>query len=561
MVPAQPGQPDGQPWFTRVTDWFSRLPQPDQAPQTPPDERAQNASTGSDQPQPEESPSLRPLSDQDPPAAGPANHREPGARTWRDRLSGSAIAFAGLVLFIALLILSPDGIVIGKPPQRGRVHDETQLSLEPLPQPDDKIPNIVIHENAKREPLPLFHDLSALYRSWATFSTWVPLDTGVLTRPNDQFDFEPIFSKLLQLGNIYELDTGKITNSKHPFDRRAIPSEDLQDLSTATSIDLHFLEHQVADCMKALQSMSNEEINRANWKDHVEMRLLNLVRKSKLEAALDPRADILKDDELWEDFSQLPTHHDTIDHIKFLQHTSWRHPRYGRLEDVAVDSTGGGQLYQTMEVLQQARSTMRTLNQIVAHSSGAYLYGASRGKRRVWKFLEIFAAPFGEDAPLYQAVKLAEGVENIADEQATIAQTIDQIDGLVAALNRIIACEQAIDRHLDALEQASSSGDGVNVSDGQLSYAWSREHQAWVTERKASAPGEQRTFKDHGQPECRSLFDFERGHPATEVIYLTPDGKSKSEQVLQFVPAPKYLLGKYDDDLAYVLEVAGSKWL
>lgn len=382
-----------------------------------------------------------------------------------------------------------------------------------------------------------------------------------MTRPNDHVDFEPIFSKLLELGNIYEVDTGKITNSKHPFDRRAIPSEDLRDLSTETTIDLHFLEHQVADSMKALHCMSNEGINRADWRDHVEMRLLNLVRKAKLEAALDPRAQILIDDKLWEDSSQLPTHHDTIDHIKFLQQTSWRHPRYGKLEDVAVGSTGGGQLYQTMEVLQQARGTIRTLSQVAAHSSGAYLYSVSQGGKRVWKFLEIFAAPFGEGAPLYQAVKLAEGVEHISDEQAAIVHMIGQIDGLVDALNRIIACEQAIDRHLDVLKQASSSEHGVYVSDGQLSYAWSREHQAWVTERKASPPGEQRTFKDYGQPECRSLFDFERGRSATPLVDLTPDGESNSEQVLHFVPAPKYLLRKYDGDLTYVIEVAGSKRL
>lgn len=425
---------------------------------------------------------------------------------------------------------------------------------------ENNLPVVVARPDTKREPLPVFHDLSSLYRSWVSFSTWSPFDTSVATQHEDQIDFDPIFGKIIELGDLYDVTTGQFMRTVHGSGRRLTTRWPPENLGSKTQIDLVFLEHRVVDSMRHLQTMfhrSSSQKPPADWIIHVEKRLFNLERKSELDKKQDMRVFLLKADSNWSDNDgAMPAHLEQTEHIQYLRGTSLRHPGQGTLEIVAEGTEGSKQLDETMKQLVEARASMNLLSLVAAHSSTAYLYIASRDPSIVWKFFELFSAPYHDRAPLKMAVQQAEGIEDISGEQQTIARMTRQIDGMIDGLRRIIECERAIDRHLEVLETTSTTYQGA-LSDGYLSYNWDAGLEGWVTERKKTGLEDDQSHL--GQRECQSLFPLKRGRSNEQrFIDLKPDGNNATEQVIQFVPAARFLHSRYKEDMDYVIMTSGA---
>lgn len=425
----------------------------------------------------------------------------------------------------------------------------------------NKGPFIAASPDAKWEPLPVFHDLTALYRSWVDFSTWTPFDTSVTTNHGDDIDVEPLITKILELGDLYDLTNGEFIESKNGSERRTVPRDQLEDLSSEVQVDIVYLKDQVVESMRNLQATFQQTTSHtapAEWISHVVRRLRNLERRTGLDTELDQRKFSSDIDPTWPESEEIPVNLDQVVHIQYLKNTTLRHLDHGKLEDVIEGRKGRNQLNEMMQHLFQAKNTMSMLSNVVAHSSTSHLFNATRDPNPMWKLFELFAGPYHDEAPLKKAVNQAEGIKNISEERQIIARILDQINGLIEGLNQVISCERAIDRHLDVLEETSTNHRHYSLSDGYLSYSWDKMRKAWVTKRKRREPEEERSYMDLGQRECRSLFAFKHGQPDKDIVDLRPYGKNATETVIQFVPAAHYLHAKYEQDLACVTAHSGT---
>lgn len=475
--------------------------------------------------------------------------------------------------FAIILLIAYFGISVIASPFMGYRSERAEKAIaakgEPITLEHPQTPKVQstvsaaqVLDETPRVPLGLFDDYSALYRNWAQFSTLRPAMPRFQDISKDHVHILPVFAELYAFGDMWDRVTGEFSNASDTDDAM-LSSRHHQggadgiaiDRSNATHIDLTHLERSIAKGMNsagvgfvhAAQGFRDSQ----SWFKILKGRFQELRDSAREDIRVEPIQPQEPSQTPRRRVKQppyLPPHAEPIKQLRAARKISPSgalSPRVDAREAFGKHVNPGVSLIKVLEQLE-------TLQSIAAQASTQQLIDTTNHKGWVeFRLLGRISMLWSRDSPLLKAVKQAMGVSVVAGERVKLTEMTQKVNALVNTLGPIVRCKVALDAQLEMLLAAAGEWFEHKYA-GEEPYHWVPEHQAWLITRP-KLPGKIKDGSEFASPRgLEACAPLRYDSSFQNQPYELNGQDTKTERVMVYVPAAKYIYEMFDQDFQWI---------